>query len=113
MEAGKSYIQNLAEALTVTITSSLEEEIQTTMAGVVGTTQVLIPLAGVVDVDALRAKLAKDLGKVEGEAQSISSRLANPNFVRKAPDEVVQGAKNALTEALHQAEILRNRINRL
>lgn len=113
MEAGKSYIQNLAEALTVTITSSLEEEIQTTMAGVVGTTQILIPLAGVVDVDALRAKLAKDLGKVEAEAKSISSRLANPNFVRKAPDEVVQGAKNALTEALHQTEILRSRINRL
>ncbi|MCP2731852.1 valine--tRNA ligase [Limnofasciculus baicalensis] len=113
MEAGKSYIQDLAGALTLTITSSLEEEIETTMAGAIGTIQVLIPLAGVVDVDALRAKLAKDLGKVEAEAQSISSRLANPNFVRKAPDEVVQGAKNALTEALHQTEILRNRLNLL
>ncbi|HBE16410.1 MAG TPA: valine--tRNA ligase [Cyanobacteria bacterium UBA11149] len=113
MEAGKSYIQDLAEVQKLTITPSLTEEIKTTMAGVVGTTQVLIPLAGVVDVEDLRVKLTKNLGKVEGEAKSISSRLANENFVRKAPPEVVESAKNALSEALHQAEILRNRINRL
>lgn len=113
MEAGKSYIQDLAEVQKLTIAPSLTEEIKTTMAGVVGTTQVLIPLAGVVDVEDLRAKLTKNLGKVEGEAKSISSRLANENFVRKAPPQVVESAKNALSEALHQAEILRNRINRL
>jgi valyl-tRNA synthetase len=83
------------------------------MAGVVGTVQVLMPLAGVVDVDALRAKLEKDLGKVEAEIKSLSGRLANQNFVSKAPADVVQGAKDALAEAEKQAEILRDRLNRL
>ncbi|MDF0555730.1 valine--tRNA ligase [Kamptonema sp. UHCC 0994] len=80
------------------------------ITGVIGTVELLIPLAGVVDIAALRAKLEKKLGKVEAEAKSISARLNNPKFVEKATDEVVQGAKDALAEAEKQAEILRDRI---
>jgi len=82
-------------------------------AGVVGTVQVLIPLTGLVDVDALRAKVEKDLGKVEGEIKSLTGRLSNPGFVNKAPEEVVQGARDALAEAETQANILRSRLDRL
>ena len=113
LEAGQSYIKDLAKVETLTITPALEEEVKATMAGVVGTVQVLMPLAGVVDLDALRAKLEKDLGKVEAEAKSLSGRLANQNFVSKAPAEVVQGAQEALAEAQKQAEILRDRLNQL
>ncbi len=113
LEAGQSYIQDLAKVETLTIVPALEGELKNTMAGVVGTVQVLIPLAGVVDVDALSAKLKKDLAKVEAEIKSLSERLANQNFVSRAPAEVVQGAKEDLAEAQKQAEILRDRLNRL
>jgi len=83
------------------------------MAGVVGTVQVLIPLTGVVDVDALRAKLEKNLRKVEAEVKSLSGRLGNKNFVSKAPEAVVKGAQEALAEAKKQESILRDRLNRL
>ncbi|HEY9668399.1 MAG TPA: CAAD domain-containing protein, partial [Coleofasciculaceae cyanobacterium] len=113
LEAGQSYIKDLAKVESLSVTPALEKELKTTMAGVIGTVQVLMPLAGVVDVDALQAKLAKDLAKVEAEIKSLSGRLANPNFVSKAKPEVVQGAKDALAEAQKQAEILRDRLNRL
>jgi valyl-tRNA synthetase len=113
LEAGQSYIQDLAKVETLTITPALEQELKTTMAGVVATVQVLMPLAGIVDVDALYAKLEKNLAKVEAEIKSLSARLANQNFVSKAPPEVVQGAKEAMDEAQKQAEILRDRLNRL
>jgi valyl-tRNA synthetase len=83
------------------------------VAGVVGTTQVLIPLAGVVDIVALKSKLQKDFSKVEAEVAALSQRLNNPNFVDKAPKEVVQGARNALAEAQKQAEILSDRLAQL
>ncbi|WOD38494.1 valine--tRNA ligase [Nodosilinea sp. E11] len=83
---------------------------QKLFAGVTGTVQVLIPLSGVVDVDALRAKVEKDLGKVEGEIKSLSGRLSNPGFVDKAPAEVVQGARDSLAEAEAQAAILKARL---
>ncbi|HEY9734957.1 MAG TPA: class I tRNA ligase family protein, partial [Trichocoleus sp.] len=93
------------------------EPVETTppkmFAGVVGTVQVLIPLTGFVDVEALRAKLEKDLGKIEGEIKALSGRLSNAGFVDKAPADVVQGARNALAEAQKQSEILKDRLSLL
>ncbi|MEL6816964.1 MAG: CAAD domain-containing protein, partial [Cyanobacteria bacterium J06598_3] len=82
-------------------------------AGVTGTVQVLVPLTGVVDVDALRAKLEKDLGKAEGEMKSFNGRLSNKGFTDKAPAEVVQGARDALAEAEKQAKLVRERLSML
>jgi valyl-tRNA synthetase len=92
---------------------AVEETKQNMIAGVVGTVQVLIPLEGVVDIAALRAKLQRDLTKVEAEITSCSQRLNNAKFVDKAPPDVVQGVRDALVEAQKQAEILGDRLNRL
>jgi valyl-tRNA synthetase len=83
-----------------------------TIVGVVGTVQVSIPLAGLVDLVAMRAKTEKDLNKVEAEIQSLSTRLSNPKFVDKAPAEVVKVARDALAEAKKQAEILQTKLDR-
>ncbi|MEP0754516.1 valine--tRNA ligase [Trichocoleus sp. Lan] len=93
--------------------STVQADTPQAIAGVVGTVQVSIPLAGVVDVDALRAKLEKNLNKVEAEAKALSGRLSNAKFVDKAPVDVVKGARDALAEAEKQAEILRERLARL
>ncbi len=113
LTTGQSYIQDLAKVEQLTITPALFEEPGKTVAGVVGTVQVLIPLAGVVDVDALRAKLEKTYRKVEAEIKSLSARLSNPNFVDKAAADVVQGVRDKLAEAQKQAEILRERLRLL
>lgn len=83
------------------------------IAGVTGTVQVLIPLAAVVDVDALRAKLSKTLSKVEADIATLTQRLNNANYVQKAPAAVVQSTRDSLAEAEKQAEILRERLQRL
>ncbi|MFB2982596.1 valine--tRNA ligase [Microseira sp. BLCC-F43] len=113
LSAGQSYIQDLAKVDNLTITSALETEIGQTIAGVVGTVQVLIPLAGVIDVAAYRAKLQKKLTKLEGEIKALSGRLNNQAFVENAKPEVVQGARDNLAEVEKQAEILRSRLNQL
>jgi valyl-tRNA synthetase len=101
---GGVYIQDL------TVTASVDADLGQTIAGVVGTVQVLIPLAGVVDLAALRAKLEKKLSKVEAEIKHTAARLTNQKFVDKATPDVVQGARDALAEAEKQAEILRDRL---
>lgn len=111
LSTGESYIKDLAKVEQLTITPKLETDLGQTIAGVVGTVQALIPLAGVVDIATLRAKLEKKLSKVQAEIQSTSARLANPKFVEKATPEVVESAKNTLAEAEKQAEILRDRLS--
>lgn len=110
---GQSYIQQLAKVESLTITAALETAIEPAIASVVGTIQVLIPLAGVIDVAALRAKLEKSLDKAQAEIKSLSGRLSNPTFVDKAPEEIVQKAREALAEAEKQVEILQSRLRLL
>ncbi|MEG4203865.1 valine--tRNA ligase [Microcoleus sp. Pol7_A1] len=107
---GGVYIQDLAKVENLTVTANLDADLGQTIAGVVGTVQVLIPLAGVVDLAALRAKLEKKLSKVEAEIKHTAARLTNQKFVDKATPDVVQGARDALAEAEKQAEILRDRL---
>ena len=92
---------------------SVVEDSAQTIIGVVGTVRVAIPLAGLIDLVALKTKTEKDLKKVEVEIQSLSGRLSNAKFVDKAPADVVQTAKDALVEAQKQAEILQTRLDRL
>ena len=113
LESGRKYIQDVGKVETLTITPQLEQQTEQVIAGVVGTIQALIPLTGVVDISSLRAKLEKSLAKIEAEIKSLSGRLNNPGFVNKAPEAVVQGARDALAEAQKQAEILRERLKRL
>jgi valyl-tRNA synthetase len=112
---GQTYICDLAkvERLTISAETSETTESSQMVAGVVGTIQVLIPLAGVVDLEALRTKLERDLAKIEAEVNSLSTRLNNPNFVNKAPADVVQTAQATLEEAKKQAEILQARLAKL
>lgn len=104
------YIKDLARVENLTITASLDADLGQTIAGVVGTVQVLIPLAGVVDLVALRVKLEKKLAKIEGEIKHTAARLTNQKFVEKADPQVVQVARDGLAEAEKQAEILRDRL---
>ena len=112
LKSTEAYIVDIGKVGDLTITNTLEDPGQVT-AGVTGTVQVLIPLTGLVDVGDLQAKLLKKLDKIEKDTKSLTGRLKNPGFVNKAPDNVIQGAKKDLAEAQKQAEILRERLERL
>ena len=80
------------------------------LAGVIGELEVVLPIEGLVDMDALYVRLEKDLTKAEKEIDTLSSRLANDNFIQKAPLEVVSECKMKLSEAMSQAELVRKRL---
>lgn len=113
LKEGQTYLQNLGKIENLTITSKLEGEVKQAIAGVVGTVQILIPLTGIVDIGALCGKIEKKLAKIDKEMAGISNRLNNPNFVNKAPADIIQTAKDNVAELEKQAEILRQRLQNL
>ena len=80
------------------------------LAGVSGELQVLLPIDGLVDLDALKGRLSKDLAKAEKEIAGLQKRLDNPNFADKAPAQVVAECRANLAEAETQAQLARKRL---
>jgi valyl-tRNA synthetase len=113
LTAAQAYIRELAKVESLEIAGSLATEPKQVAAAVVGTVQVLVPLAGLVDVEALRAKLQKDLAKLEKEAQGIRTRLENPNFLSRANSDVVQASREQLAELEAQRQLLQARLEKL
>ncbi|MGD9803759.1 MAG: valine--tRNA ligase [Hyphomicrobiaceae bacterium] len=56
---------------------------------VVGDTTAALALAGVIDMDVERARIAKEIAKVGNEIKKVTDRLGNPQFMTRAPEEVV------------------------
>lgn len=113
LTTAQAYIRELAKVESLEITGSLARDPKQVAAAVVGTVQVLVPLAGLVDVEALRAKVQKDLAKLEKEAQGIRARLENPNFLSRANPEVVQASREQLAELEAQMQLLQARMEKL
>ena len=112
-ELRQKFFKSSSTQANLTPVESSQPELGEVATGVVGTVQVLLPLEGVIDMEALRGKLEKNLSKIEAEVQSLTGRLSNSKFVDKAPADVVQGARDSLAEAEKQAEILRDRLARI
>ncbi|MFT0745569.1 valine--tRNA ligase [Synechococcus sp. RC10B2] len=113
LTAAQAYIRELAKVESLEITGSLARDPKQVAAAVVGTVQVVVPLAGLVDVEALRAKVQKDLAKLQKEAQGIRARLENPNFLSRANPEVVQASREQLAELEAQMQLLQARMEKL
>ncbi|MGA8498082.1 MAG: valine--tRNA ligase [Xanthobacteraceae bacterium] len=58
-----------------------------------------LPLKGVIDLDAERARLAKEMAKCDADIARVDAKLDNPNFVARAPEEVVEEEKEKREEA--------------
>ncbi|GLQ92295.1 valine--tRNA ligase [Dyella acidisoli] len=82
-------------------------------AAVVGSLRVLIPLAGLIDLGAEKARLAKEIGRIEGEIKKCESKLGNANFVANAPAEVVAQERQRIADWGTQLGALREQMLKL
>jgi valyl-tRNA synthetase len=73
----------------------------------------VLPLAGMVDLEAERARLRKELAQAEGDHQRLAAQLANTAFVTKAPAAVVEGIRQKAQLASERVKVLRRRLEEL
>ena len=78
-----------------------------------GELRLLTPLAGVIDPAAESARLAKLLKQAEKALQAADNKLSNPQFLSRAPDEVVQAARDRQTALQRDLERLREQTERI
>ena len=73
-----------------------------TLQVVVGEATFVMPVADVVDLAVERARLQKEHGKAEGDIRKMEQKLANGDFIARAPEAVVEEQRERL-EAARQA----------
>ena len=115
LEGYRPYLQKLARLDSIEyLASSAEAPAAATQLH--GDLEILVPLAGLIDVEAECARLNKEISKLEGGLKAVSGKLGNTKFVDNAPQAVVarerekeqqmSGALKALREKLEQLQVL-------
>ena len=97
LEAGAPYIEMLARVKPLHIVGDVAEAPREQVATAVleGVTAV-VPLAGLFDVEAERARLRKQIADAEAEAGRIEAKLANEGFRAKAPAKIIAAEEERL-----------------
>ena len=72
-----------------------------------------LPLADIIDVDAEKARLAKEIAKTEAEIKKLSGKLNNQGFLDKAPEAVIEENRSRLAEEEARLEKLTAAVRRL
>ena len=67
----------------------LEGEAPAAATSIQSGTEVLVPLAGLIDVDAEKSRLDREIDKLAKGLRSVQAKLGNPGFVSNAPEKVV------------------------
>ncbi len=111
----RPYLQKLAKLESIEWMTA-EQEAPAAATGLYQDLEILVPLAGLIDVDAERARLAKEIAKLEGGLKSVSAKLANAKFVDNAPEAVVakeRDKQEQMTQALQSLQAKQDQLEAL
>ncbi len=95
LEANKQVLVSLAKLESVRVLAA-GETTPACATALVAKSELMIPMAGLIDKDAELARLAKEVTKTEGEIKRIEGKLSNEGFVAKAPEQVIAKEREKL-----------------
>ena len=105
-QTGVPFLQRLASTTDVTITADAPADLSGLVSVVTADAKLYIPMAELVDLDAERKRLSKELEKKKKYQSGIEKKLSNEKFLAKAPEDVVQREKDNLAKAQREIEQL-------
>ena len=111
INAGVSYIKRLAWGSSVQIGDSFSSTGAVRI--VTDSATVFLPMSELIDVEAEKQRLLKDLEKANEDKNFFESKLNNETFMAKAPEAVVAKQKEGLAKALKKIEMINDNLKEL
>ncbi|MDP2277982.1 MAG: class I tRNA ligase family protein, partial [Nitrospirota bacterium] len=111
LRAHLHYIKKLSRTADVTIGEDIKKPADSAVC-VKDSMEVYIPIKGLLNIDAEIDKLIKESRKVEEAMAFIDGKLMNEDFLKKAPDEVVEKEKAKRSELAAKKERIKENINK-
>ena len=97
LDDNQAFLQALAKLESITQLND-GDEAPASATAIVGSMEILIPMAGLIDTAAELTRIAKALEKVEKDLARTSGKLSNERFVSKAPAEVIEKERAKMVE---------------
>ena len=97
MEDNRQFLSKLANLESITWLDN-PEDAPLSATSLAGDLEILVPMAGIIDVDAELARLDREIEKNALEAKKLSGKLSNAKFVDNAPAEVVAKERQKLSD---------------
>jgi valyl-tRNA synthetase len=109
---GEAWIRSLArlENLVFGVGVDRPKQAATQVAGEV---EILLPLAGLIDLDEEEKRLRKEMAKADKDVRMFEGKLANADFVAKAPAEVLEKNREKLKEAADKLAVLKTGLEKI
>jgi valyl-tRNA synthetase len=111
-ERHRSWLERLAALASLEVLAPHAPAPQSAVA-LVGTLSILVPMAGLIDPAAETERLGKLLARAQGDLEKVRGRLANGNFLRGAPPEVVATERERAEELARTVSNLSAQLERL
>ena len=112
LDSNQQFLVKLAKLESVSWLDDPQQAPPSSMQ-VVGDMEVLVPMAGLIDVDAEMARLGREQDKLTKEIGRLSGKLGNAKFVDNAPADVVAREKEKLSNAETTLHQLQDQVTRL
>lgn len=100
------HIARQSKAKGVEVCHTGDERPSPAATSVAADVEIVIPLAGVIDLDAERARLGKEIERVEADIAFVERKLGNEKFVSRAPADIVQKEREKLESYLSAKKTL-------
>ena len=97
IEENYNLILNLAKLNQIKFLSKQHEENEKSIVTTVDEIILMIPTDGLIDIEAEKNRLSKELENITNEIEIIDKRLNNPSFIKKAPLKVIEDVKTKKT----------------
>ena len=97
LEENQQYLCKLAKLESITWLDN-PDDAPLSATALAGDLEILVPMAGLIDVEAELKRLTKEIEKLSAEVNKLSGKLSNEKFVANAPAEVVAKERDKLAE---------------
>lgn len=112
LDAYRVYLQKLAKLESIDWLDE-KSDVPASATQLYGDLEILVPLAGLIDVAAEQARLNKEIAKLEGALKAVSGKLGNAKFVDNAPAEVVAKEKAKQEQMSASVAALKTKLEQL
>ncbi|MFA5878573.1 MAG: valine--tRNA ligase [Candidatus Margulisiibacteriota bacterium] len=113
LSQGLDFIQRLAKGQDIEILNELSIKPAQSVSSVTENIKVYLLLDGLIDLEKEKARLSLKIQKIEAEINNIRRKLTNPDFLNKAPKEIIKNLEDALSKFIADKLLIDQQINGL